>query len=219
MLSETFWMDMKILDKEIYEEGKKLPVVEDFYSIQGEGYHTGKPAHFIRIGGCDVGCPWCDSKGTWNPEVHPLVEVKDIKYRVQLSPANSIVVTGGEPSMYNLEPLCDELKSIGADTHLETSGTGKLTGSWDWICLSPKHHRPPETDFNEAADELKVIIFREEDLKWAEEAARHVGKTCKLYLQPEWSRYDEIIQPVVEYVKNNPQWMVSLQSHKFMRIP
>jgi len=207
------------LDEKIFEGGKKLPLVERFYSIQGEGFHTGKPAYFIRIGGCDIGCHWCDSKVTWNPDVHPLVDVQEIKDTVQATPAKAIVVTGGEPSLYNLSPLCSALKSIGVKTYLETSGTGDFTGVWDWICLSPKKQKPPQTVFYKAADELKVIIYQHEDIEWAEEAAKKVCGRCRLYLQPEWSRYSKIIQEITEYVKKHPQWRVSLQAHKFMRIP
>ncbi len=199
--------------------GHKLPLVEQFYTIQGEGYHMGKPAYFIRIGGCDIGCHWCDSKLTWDPAVHPLVDIEDIKRSVADTPAKSIVVTGGEPSLYNLDPLCTALKPLGVKTFLETSGTGFLSGRWDWICLSPKKQSPPENVFYNKADELKVIIFDEEDILWAEEAAKLVNSECRLYLQPEWSRYEIIIPAVVEFVKRNPQWNVSLQAHKFMHIP
>lgn len=207
------------MDEKIFEKGKKLPLVEKFYSVQGEGFHTGKPAYFIRIGGCDIGCHWCDSKTTWNPDFHPLVDVQEIKEAVQATPAKAIVVTGGEPSLYNLNPLCSALKSIGIETYIETSGSGSFTGVWDWICLSPKKEAPPKTVFYKAADELKVIVYRLEDLKWAEEAAKEVCGRCILYLQPEWSQYKTIIPSIVEYVKNHPKWRVSLQSHKFMRIP
>ena len=210
---------MGSVDEKIYEGGQKLPLVERFYSVQGEGFHTGKPAYFIRIGGCDIGCHWCDSKVTWNPDVHPLVDVQEIKETVQKTPAKAIVVTGGEPSLYNLNPLCDALKATEVITYLETSGTGDFTGVWDWICLSPKKQSPPTTVFYKAADELKVIVHQHEDLEWAEEAAREVCGRCKLYLQPEWSRYREIIPIIVEYIKSHPKWWISLQAHKFMRIP
>jgi organic radical activating enzyme len=210
---------LKSIDREIFESGLKLPLVEEFYSIQGEGYHTGKAAYFIRIGGCDIGCHWCDSKMTWDPEIHPLADVRDIRQKVMETPARSIVVTGGEPSLYNLEPLCNEMKSIGVVTYLETAGTGDLTGNWDWICLSPKWQSPPKDEFCKKADELKVIVFRVEDIHWAEEAALSVRQECKLYLQPEWSRQDDIIKPIIEYVKSHPTWSISLQTHKYMKIP
>ncbi len=210
---------MKHLDSDIYEEGLKLPLVEQFYSVQGEGFHTGKPAYFIRIGGCDIGCHWCDSKLTWNPEFHPLVAVKDIVDEVQKTPAQSIVVTGGEPSLYNLGPLCKELKKHNIKTYLETAGTNKITGEWDWICLSPKKQSEPLDVFYDKADELKFIIYEADDIKWAEETSKYVSEKCYLFLQPEWSQYKKIIQPIVDYVKNHPKWNVSLQAHKFMRIP
>ena len=210
---------MKTLNEKLYEGGRKLPLVEEFYSVQGEGCHTGKAAYFIRIGGCDIGCHWCDSKVTWDPAVHPLVSVEDIVSKVIQTPARSIVVTGGEPSLYPLDPLCGLLKEHELTTYLETAGTGKLTGLWDWICLSPKKQNPPKDVFNEKADELKVIIHHPSDLQWAEEAARNVGRDCLLYLQPEWSQYEKIIGPLVSYVKDHPHWKVSLQAHKFMHIP
>jgi len=209
----------KNLQEETYRGGWKLPLVEAFYSIQGEGYHTGKAAYFIRIGGCDIGCHWCDSKVTWDPRVHPLVSVGKIAADVEQTPARSIVVTGGEPSLYPLGPLCQELKKRGLVTYLETSGTGKLTGQWDWICLSPKKQSPPAPDFYTMANELKVIVFEADDFQWAEQAAAQAGAGVRLYLQPEWSRYNQLIGPITEYVKAHPKWQVSLQAHKFMRIP
>lgn len=210
---------MKDINNEIFENGLKLPLVEQFYSVQGEGFHTGKPAYFIRIGGCDIGCHWCDSKVTWNPEVHPLVEVDDIVDKVLQTPAQSIVVTGGEPSLYNLNPLCEALKKHQIKTFLETAGTNQLSGQWDWICLSPKKQTPPLSVYYDKADELKVIIYEEDDLHWAEEASEKVNEKCRLYLQPEWSQYKKMIPLIVEYVKAHPIWNISLQAHKFMRIP
>ncbi|MGM0498258.1 MAG: 7-carboxy-7-deazaguanine synthase QueE [Bacteroidota bacterium] len=210
---------MKDLYREIFESGLKLPLVEQFYSVQGEGFHTGKPAYFIRIGGCDIGCHWCDSKVTWNPEVHPLVDVEEIVHEVLQTPAQSIVVTGGEPSLYNLQPLCDALKKHQVKTFLETAGTNKLTGEWDWICLSPKKQTPPLSVYYDKADELKVIIYEEGDLRWAEEVSKKVNGSCQLFLQPEWSQYKKMIPLIVEYVKSHPIWNISLQAHKFMRIP
>jgi len=210
---------LKKLHQEIFEGGRKLPLVEEFYSIQGEGYHTGKAAYFIRIGGCDIGCHWCDSKVTWDPAVHPLVSVERIVEAVGRTAARSIVVTGGEPTLYNLDPLCEKLKEEGLQTYLETAGTGPFTGIWDWVCLSPKKQSPPRPEFYARADELKIIVYHPDDLTWAEQAARQVGKDCRLYLQPEWSRYQQMIPAIVDYVKQNSQWQVSLQAHKFMRIP
>ena len=210
---------MKDINDEIFENGLKLPLVEQFYSVQGEGFHTGKPAYFIRIGGCDIGCQWCDSKVTWNPDVHPLVEVDDIVDEVLQTPAQSIVVTGGEPSLYNMNPLCEALKKHQIKTFLETAGTNQLTGQWDWICLSPKKQTPPLSVYYDKADELKVIIYEEDDLNWAEEVSEKVNKNCYLFLQPEWSQYKKMIPSIVEYVKAHPMWNISLQAHKFMRIP
>lgn len=205
--------------REEYKDGLNLPLVEQFYTIQGEGFHAGKPAYFIRIGGCDIGCHWCDTKLSWRADLHPLVPIQDIQEAVRNTAAKSIVVTGGEPSSYNLDPLCQSLKQLQVKTFLETAGTGEYTGIWDWICLSPKKHNPPENVFYKRANELKVIVFKEDDIAWAEEASQHVGKGCLLYLQPEWSRYEKMIPKIVEYVKMHPRWNVSLQAHKFMHIP
>ncbi len=210
---------MDKIDSLAIEKGEKLPLVEEFYSVQGEGYHTGKAAYFIRIGGCDIGCSWCDSKITWNPEYHPLVPIEDIVNNALNTKARAVVVTGGEPSLYNLAPLTSKLKENGIEIFLETAGTNHLTGEWDWICLSPKKQSPPVSEIYNAADELKVIIFSDDDFEWAEEAAKHVGKRCKLYLQSEWSMYKNNISKIVDYVKENPKWNISLQAHKFMNIP
>lgn len=212
--------ELKEKYKEIFRKGTKLPLVEDFYTIQGEGFHTGKPAYFIRIGGCDVGCRWCDSKISWNPDKHRLIDVEEVVANAVNSPAKAVVVTGGEPSLYNLEPLCRELKKHNVENFLETSGSNEITGEWDWICLSPKRNMLPVASSFKKADELKVIIYNlETDFKWAEELASKVGKECLLFLQSEWSRYQQNIDSIVEYVKQNPKWNVSLQAHKFMRIP
>ena len=203
----------------IFVQGKKLPLVEDFYSIQGEGYHTGKPAYFIRLGGCDIACSWCDTKFAWDPQIHPLVETDFIVNKAQTFVAGSIVVTGGEPLMWNLDYLCSELKKHNIQTFLETSGTHKFTGIWDWICLSPKKQNPPLPEAYNKSNELKVIINNRDDLKWAEINAKKVIESCKLFLQPEWSNYKNIIKEIVQYVKDNPKWSISLQIHKFMGIP
>ncbi|RLD70571.1 MAG: 7-carboxy-7-deazaguanine synthase QueE [Bacteroidetes bacterium] len=200
-------------------EGELLPLVEQFYTLQGEGFHTGKAAYFIRIGGCDIGCRWCDSKISWSPGIHRLVSVDEILEKVLATPARSVVVTGGEPSLYNLNPLCNKLKAHNIETFIETSGAYKLTGTWDWICLSPKQNLHPDKSMYNRADELKIIVYEDDDIKWAEECAKRVPDSCILYLQPEWSRFAVNIGKIVDYAKNNPQWMVSLQSHKFMKIP
>lgn len=199
--------------------GRKLPLVEEFYTIQGEGFHTGKPAYFIRLGGCDVGCRWCDAKMTWNPKLYPPVEVDRIIEQACSFPAQAIVVTGGEPSLYPLDYLTDKLSEKGLKIFLETSGAYELSGRFDWICLSPKSQHPPVESIYARADELKVIIETEADFVWAETNAAKVGSECMLYLQPEWSRYDRIIEPIVEYAKAHPKWNVSVQTHKYMRIP
>lgn len=210
---------MNKVDKSIYENGLKLPLVEEFYTLQGEGFHTGKAAYFIRIGGCDIGCRWCDSKITWNPSFHPLVSVKTIVANALKTPANAVVVTGGEPSFYNLEPLTTRLKDHGIKTFIETAGAKPLKGEWDWICLSPKRQSPPHESYFAIANELKIIIYEDEDYRWAEEMAEKVNPDCLLFLQSEWSRYEQNIPHIVEYVKNYPKWNVSLQAHKFMHIP
>lgn len=205
--------------EDIFKGGRRLPLVEDFYTIQGEGYHTGKAAYFIRLGGCDIGCSWCDAKFTWNMNLHPLVDTDSIVERAASFPAKSVVVTGGEPSSYPLDYLCQKLKDHAVATYLETSGAYPLTGQWDWICLSPKKQNRPQQEIFKRADELKVIIYDVSDIEFAEESADKVGKSCKLYLQPEWSRYENIISAVVDYVKEKPAWNISLQAHKFMHIP
>ncbi len=206
-------------DQKIFEGGRKLPLVEEFYTIQGEGYHTGKAAYFIRIGGCDVGCSWCDTKFSWNPSLHPVVPAEQIVEHVIAQPAAAVVVTGGEPLMANMDYLTGMLKSEGIETFLETSGAYPLSGTWDWICLSPKRNAPPVEELYKRAHELKVIIASEEDLDWAIENGERVGTECKLYLQPEWSQREAILPVIIEFAKENPKWMISLQSHKYMRIP
>jgi organic radical activating enzyme len=206
-------------DQKLFEGGRKLPLVEEFYTIQGEGYHTGKAAYFIRIGGCDVGCSWCDTKFSWNPSLHPVVPAEQIVEHVIAQPAAAVVVTGGEPLMANMDYLTGMLKKEGIETFLETSGAYPLSGSWDWICLSPKRNAPPLDELFKKAHELKVIIASEEDLAWAIKNGARVEPGCKLYLQPEWSRRDVILPVIIEFAKENPQWMISLQSHKYMRIP
>jgi 7-carboxy-7-deazaguanine synthase len=210
---------LKKPEQQIFEDGQKLPLIEQFYTIQGEGFHVGKAAYFIRIGGCDIGCSWCDTKFSWRFEVNELTDIEEIVNNVIAARADSVVVTGGEPSLYNLGPLCQELKKNAIKTFVETSGAYVLRGQWDWICLSPKRQNPPHASIFGKANELKVIISKPEDYAWAEENALKVSKTCKLFLQPEWSKYEQIIPEVVEYVKNNPKWLISLQAHKFMHIP
>jgi organic radical activating enzyme len=199
---------------------EKLPLVEEFYTLQGEGFHTGRAAWFLRLGGCDVGCAWCDAKETWNPRVHPPVPVDEIVRRVATdNPSRAVVVTGGEPLMYPLDALCGELHAAGIEIFLETSGSHPFSGSFDWVCLSPKRRQPPLDEAWARADELKVIVESEDDFVWAEQCAARVRGAARLFLQPEWSRREEMMPLIVEYIKRNPRWRVSLQSHKYMRIP
>ncbi|MCC6371386.1 MAG: 7-carboxy-7-deazaguanine synthase QueE [Bacteroidia bacterium] len=193
--------------------------MEEFYTIQGEGANTGKAAYFIRIGGCDVGCHWCDVKESWDANIHPLTALEKIVENVKLSQANSVVVTGGEPLIYNLSELTRRLASLGIQTYIETSGAYPLSGSWNWVCLSPKKTMQPLDEVYAAANELKVIVFNKHDFIWAEEQAQKVNADCKLYLQPEWSKRLALIPEIVEYVKRHPRWMISLQTHKYMNIP
>lgn len=200
-------------------DSDRLPLAEEFFSLQGEGYHSGKAAYFIRLGGCDVGCSWCDSRFSWNSEVHSMVETETIIENIVKSGTDSVVVTGGEPLMWNLDFLCSELKKKNICTFLETSGAYPLSGEWDWICLSPKKNMPPVINICSVADELKVIIQDKSDFEWAEKYREMVGSNCRLFLQPEWSRFETIIPEIVTYIKRNPLWRISLQIHKYMHIP
>lgn len=204
---------------ELLDGGRLLPLVEDFYTIQGEGYHAGKPAYFIRLGGCDVGCSWCDAKYTWNPRLYPPTPVETVIERAASYPARAIVLTGGEPLLYSLDPLTDALHARGLEIFLETSGSHPFSGRFDWVCLSPKRRQPPLKEAYARADELKVIIESEEDFAWAEQNAREVSLRCRLYLQPEWSVSERIMPQIVEYAKANPRWNISIQTHKYMHIP
>ena len=196
-----------------------LPLMEDFYTIQGEGYYQGTAAYFIRLGGCDVGCIWCDVKDSWDASLHPLVSVKDMVARAKSSGAAVVVITGGEPLMYDLTILTETLKASGLRSHLETSGAYPLTGRWDWVCFSPKKFKAPDPSIYDHADELKIIVYNKSDFEWAEEHASKVDSRCQLFLQPEWSREKEVLPWIIDYVKANPQWQVSLQVHKYMNIP
>jgi 7-carboxy-7-deazaguanine synthase len=200
-------------------DGSILPLMEAFYTIQGEGYHSGKAAYFIRLGGCDVGCHWCDVKESWDAQLHPPTAVADIIRDALAVPAKAVVVTGGEPAMYPLERLTGELKKNGVATFLETSGAYPITGTWDWICLSPKKTAAPLAECLAKADELKVIVHNNNDLEWGEKFAKQVRKDCKLFLQPEWSKAVQMMPVIVDYVMKHPEWNVSLQTHKYMHIP
>ncbi len=205
--------------EDITQGGWQLPLAEAFYSIQGEGYHSGQAVYFIRLAGCSVRCHWCDSKETWNARNYPLVDINNLAAKASDALAPAVVVTGGEPTLYNLGPVSRIFREKGLQTYLESSGTGALTGQWDWICLSPKEQHPPGEAFYEKADELKVIIYERKDLQWARQAAGRVRPNTLLYLQPEWSRWPEMMPVIVDYVKEHPRWRVSLQAHKFMQVP
>lgn len=200
------------------DKGIVLPLMEEFYTIQGEGYHKGTAAYFIRVGGCDVGCHWCDVKESWNPKIHPPTPITSIAENASKY-SNTIVITGGEPLMWDMNPLTQLLKEKGMDTHIETSGAYPLSGNWDWICLSPKKRMLPKEQIYAVADELKVIVYNNDDFRFAEEQAAKVSKDCKLYLQPEWSKREKMIPEIVDYVMQHPKWVVSLQTHKYLNIP
>lgn len=196
-----------------------LPLMEDFYTIQGEGFYQGSAAYFIRLGGCEVRCVWCDVKDSWDVDAHPKVEVKQMADKARDSGSNIVVVTGGEPTMHDLTALTLELKQAGLRTHIETSGAYPITGQWDWICFSPKKFKPPHSSVPEKAHELKVVVFHKSDLEWAEDFASQVSSSCQLFLQPEWSKEKKILPLIIEYVKANPKWKISLQVHKYMDVP
>jgi len=203
----------------LLDRGEMLPLMEEFYTIQGEGANSGQAAYFIRVGGCDVGCHWCDVKESWDASLHPLTITDSIIENATKHEAKAVVVTGGEPSMYNLEYITKQLHQKGVKTFIETSGAYPLTGKWDWICLSPKKTAQPLSEIFSKANELKVIVHNKDDFNWAEKNAEKVGSTCKLYLQPEWSKRNEMMPLIVDYVMAHPKWNVSLQTHKYMGIP
>ncbi len=205
--------------QKLLNNGELLPVMEQFYTIQGEGNNTGKAAYFIRIGGCDVGCHWCDVKESWDANIHPLTQLDQLIQEVHSYSAKSVVITGGEPLQYNLIELTKLLKNEGIETFIETSGAYPLTGTWDWICLSPKKTMPPKDEIYKIANELKIIVFNKHDFEWAKQEAEKVNKNCLLYLQPEWSKRNEMMPLIVDFVKVNTNWRVSLQTHKYMNIP
>ena len=192
--------------------------MEDFDSIQGEGYHQGKAAYFVRLAGCDINCPWCDVKESWNSEAYNLLNIDELKENISLSNAKIVVITGGEPLMYNLEELTKFIQSLGKKTHLETAGAHTLTGTWDWICVSPKRFKKVNPEILKFADELKVVISRENDFRFAEKHAEMCNENCKLYLQPEWDVNEELMPAIVNYVKEFPKWTLSLQIHKYLGV-
>ncbi len=195
------------------------PLMESYYTIQGEGYNSGRAAYFLRLGGCDVGCVWCDVKDSWEAGKHPVVSVDELVSLVKKSGADKVVITGGEPAMYDLTPLTNALRMENILCYIETSGAYPLTGDWDWICVSPKKFKAPLAEVLNRADELKVIVFNKSDFEWAEKHASLVGKNCKLFLQPEYSVMDKMLPGIIEFVKANTSWRISLQSHKVMQIP
>ena len=195
---------------------KNLPVMETFYSIQGEGFYAGRPAYFIRLGGCDVGCGWCDVKESWDHGEHEIINVNKIVSGVNNE--GIVVVTGGEPLMWDMNILTKELMKNKNSVHLETSGAHDISGKWDWICLSPKRKKLPKPEIYKLADELKVIIYNKHDLQFAEEQSRKVSEKCKLFIQPEWNRFDRNKGFIIDFIKENPKWQISLQLHKFMNV-
>lgn len=193
--------------------------MEHFYTLQGEGFHQGKAAYFIRLGGCDVGCVWCDVKDSWDASMHPQYTIENIISNVNNTPARLVVITGGEPLMHNLDALTTALKAAGLQTNIETSGAHPLSGHWDWICLSPKKFKAPLPEILPHANELKVVIFNKTDFEWAEQYAAQVTPECKLYLQPEWDKAAIVTPLIVDYIKANPKWELSLQVHKYINVP
>ena len=193
--------------------------MESFYTIQGEGFHQGKAAWFIRLGGCDVGCVWCDVKDSWDVNAHPLKTTAEIVEEAKTIGCHLAVVTGGEPLLHNLDALTYDLHEAGLNTNIETSGSSPLSGSWDWICLSPKKFKAPLPEILDKADELKIIIFNRSDFDWAEKHATLVSRECKLYLQPEWTKSSIVTPWIIEYIKLHPQWQLSLQIHKYINVP
>ena len=193
--------------------------MEAFYTIQGEGFHQGRAAYFIRLGGCDVGCVWCDVKDSWDATQHPQKSVEEIVAAAKTFPGRLVVVTGGEPLLHNLDALTQALHAAGFETNMETSGSSPLSGEWDWICLSPKQFKPPLPAIIPLTNELKVVIFNKHDFAWAENYAAQVNKDCKLYLQPEGDKAAEMTPLIIEYIKAHPQWELSLQVHKYINVP
>ena len=199
--------------------GTDLPVMESFYTLQGEGFHEGKAAYFIRLGGCDVGCVWCDVKESWDAGRHPRRRVEELVAEASAYPGRLVVITGGEPLMHDCSELTGALRRVGFATHIETSGAWPLSGEWDWICFSPKKFKAPVPEIPPIANELKVVIFNKSDFAWAERWAERVSPGCRLYLQPEWSKFAQVTPLIVEYIKANPKWAFSLQLHKYIHVP
>lgn len=197
----------------------QLPLMEAFYTLQGEGYHQGKAAYFIRLGGCDVGCVWCDVKESWDASKHPQVAISEIVAEAAKFPGRLAVVTGGEPLMHPLNELTEALHKAGFQTNIETSGSSPVSGKWDWICFSPKKFKPPVDEILPIAHELKVVVFNKSDFEWAEHWAEKMNPSCKLYLQPEWDKAEKMTPLIVDYIKAHPKWGLSLQTHKYINVP
>lgn len=206
---------MLLIEKDI----TTLPVMEAFYTIQGEGFHQGRAAYFIRLGGCDVGCFWCDVKESWDASLHPQIAIDQIVEGAKQYPGRLVVITGGEPLLHDLDELTSELKAAGFETNIETSGSSPMSGYWDWICLSPKKFKAPVSENLPLAHELKVVIYNRQDFEWAETYAEQVSPNCKLYLQPEWDKAPVVTPLIIEYIKANPKWELSLQVHKYINVP
>lgn len=193
--------------------------MEHFYTIQGEGFHQGRAAYFVRLGGCDVGCVWCDVKESWDASAHPRMTIAEIVAAVKNTPATMVVITGGEPLMHSLDELTVALQQAGLQTNIETSGSHPLSGKWNWICLSPKKFKAPLPEIVPLADELKIVVFNKSDFAWAEQYAAQASPGCKLYLQPEWDKREQVTPLIVDYIKAHPQWELSLQVHKYIHVP
>ena len=204
---------------EVKNDTVLLPVMEHFYTLQGEGFHQGRAAYFIRLGGCDVGCVWCDVKDSWEADKHPKYSIEQLVAEVKKTPTRLVVITGGEPLMHNLDALTSALKEAGVETNIETSGAHPLSGHWDWICLSPKKFKEPLPGILPHANELKVVVFNKSDFDWAEKYAARVSPSCKLYLQPEWDKAAQVTPLIIDYIKANPKWELSLQVHKYINVP
>lgn len=198
---------------------QSYPVMELFYSLQGEGYHQGKAAFFIRLAGCDVGCVWCDVKDSWDASKHPVLTIEEIVAAAAAHPSRIAIVTGGEPLLHQLDPLTTALKAAGFQTHIETSGSSPMSGSWDWVCLSPKKFKAALPEAIKAANELKVVVFNNSDFAFANSFVNDVDADCKKYLQPEWEKSDTMTPLVIEYIKSNPSWELSAQLHKYIQVP
>ena len=215
-MKEVFQTNELIINK---SDGKVLPIMERFYTVQGEGYHQGKASYFIRTAGCNVGCHWCDIKDSWDASIYPMLKVEEIASDAASFPMKIAVVTGGESLMFNMGPLTKALKEQGLQRHIETSGAYGMSGNWDWICVSPKKFKQPLNDNLKLADELKVVVYNKSDFDWAVENAEKVKNDCKLYIQPEWNKAYQMMPDIVSFIKENPEWNISLQIHKYMNIP